>query len=125
MQGKERVKKFESVMLSAAKHLCSLSQVLEPKATAEILRFAQDDSWLIFSHLRSAGKNLLLVAWLRGGVGRGEGRPGRTKCLYVLSIQFLRLSHSTFQLCHSLPISRHPAYMNCSRQDWNGLIQHR
>jgi hypothetical protein len=39
----ERVKKFESFMLSTAKDLCSFSQVLEPKATAEILRFAQDD----------------------------------------------------------------------------------
>jgi hypothetical protein len=38
-------------MLSAAKHLCSSSQILEPKATAEILRYAQDDSRLIFSHL--------------------------------------------------------------------------
>jgi hypothetical protein len=38
-------------MLSAAKHLCSSSQMLEPKATAEILRFAQDDRALIFSHV--------------------------------------------------------------------------
>jgi hypothetical protein len=30
------------------KHLCSFSHVLEPKATAEILRFAQDDRRLIF-----------------------------------------------------------------------------
>jgi hypothetical protein len=41
-------------MLSAAKHLCSFSQVLEPKATAEILRFAQDDSRFILSHLQGA-----------------------------------------------------------------------
>jgi hypothetical protein len=37
-------KNREPVMLipqSREKHLCSFSQVLEPKATAEILRFAQ------------------------------------------------------------------------------------
>jgi hypothetical protein len=39
-------------MLSAAKHLCSFSQVLEAKATAETLRFAEDDSRFIFSHLQ-------------------------------------------------------------------------
>ena len=37
---------------SREKHLCSFSQVLEAKATAEILRFAQDDSRFIFSHLQ-------------------------------------------------------------------------
>ena len=65
--------------------------------------------------------------WLGGwGAMWGEERgAGRTKCRYVLSFQFLSLPHSTFHLCHSLPVSRHPAYMNCSRQDWNGLIQHR
>jgi hypothetical protein len=45
-------------MLSAAKHLCSFSQLLEPKATAEILRFAQDDSRSIFSDLLSPGDRL-------------------------------------------------------------------
>jgi hypothetical protein len=45
------VKEFESVMLSAAKHLCSSSQSLESKATAGILRFAQDDTELILSHV--------------------------------------------------------------------------
>ena len=34
----EGVKEFESVMLSGAKHPCSSSQVLETKATTEILR---------------------------------------------------------------------------------------
>ena len=42
-----------SLRVNSAKHPCSLSQVLEPKATAEILRFAQDDKRLIFSRLRS------------------------------------------------------------------------
>jgi hypothetical protein len=42
-----------SLRVNSAKHLCSFSHVLEPKATAEILRFAQDDSRLIFSHLQS------------------------------------------------------------------------
>jgi hypothetical protein len=35
------------------KHLCSSSQSLKPKATAEILRFAQDDTELFFSPVRS------------------------------------------------------------------------
>ena len=56
---KEHVKKFESVMLSpfaslrvnSAKHLRSSSWVVEGKATAEILRCAQDDGHLIFSQL--------------------------------------------------------------------------
>jgi hypothetical protein len=48
-------------MLSAAKHLCSFSQVLEPKTTAEILRFAQDDRSAVFSHLQRAG----IRAWMR------------------------------------------------------------
>jgi hypothetical protein len=47
------VKKFESVMLSEAKHLRSSSQVLEPKATAGTLRYAQGDTRVIPSHLRS------------------------------------------------------------------------
>jgi hypothetical protein len=37
------VKKSDSVMLSEAKHPGSFSYFVEPKETAEILRFAQDD----------------------------------------------------------------------------------
>ena len=38
----------EGVILSGAKDLCSYSQVVEQSETAEILRSAQDDRWLIF-----------------------------------------------------------------------------
>jgi hypothetical protein len=60
-KGFEGVKKFESVMLSAAKHLCSSSQVLEPKATAEILRCAQDDSRRFFHTFFAFPKDAHLV----------------------------------------------------------------
>ena len=54
-----------SLRVNSARHLSSFSQGLEPKATAEILRFAQndkrraqDDSRLIFSHLLSPGERV-------------------------------------------------------------------
>jgi hypothetical protein len=50
-----------SLRVNSAKHLCSFSQVLGPKATAEILRFAQDDSRLVFSHLRPPGERASLM----------------------------------------------------------------
>jgi hypothetical protein len=50
------VEKAGSVMLSAAKHPCSSSQVLEPKRTAEILRSAQDDSPRFFHTFSEMGR---------------------------------------------------------------------
>jgi hypothetical protein len=42
------VKKSVAVIPSEAKDLCRYSRVVELKATAEILRFAQDDRFQIF-----------------------------------------------------------------------------
>jgi hypothetical protein len=61
-------------MLSVAKHLCSCSQVLEARATAEILRFAQDDSPSIFPHLLSPlGERVDRTGVFFSRSGPGEG----------------------------------------------------
>jgi len=75
-----------SLRVNSARHLSSFSQGLEPKATAEILRFAQndkrraqDDSRLIFSHLLSLGERVARCPdALRREAGRAFARRRMT-----------------------------------------------
>jgi len=57
----------DPVILSEAKDLCSRLHMLKSKPTAEILRFAQDDSRSIWSQLRRRGRRGVAKASLKSG----------------------------------------------------------
>jgi hypothetical protein len=75
------MKESTFVILSEAKDLRSLLRFNDLRTTAEILRFAQDDTFRILSHLQRPGK---------GGGVPGRALKGRqTECASITTLQGL------------------------------------